>query len=87
MPGSTVTIMPGRSSSSPPFLLHARQLVNLAADAVAQAVAEFLAEPGLLDHVAGDAVGLHGGDAGAEELDRRLLRLQHDLVNLLDLRR
>src|SRR5688500_15112952 len=67
-------------------LAHRRQLVDVAADAVAETVAEVLAESGALDDVAGDAVGLHGGDAGPEELHGRLLRLLHDLVNLLNLR-
>ena len=49
--------------------------MNFAADAMAEAVAEFLAEPGLVDHVAGDAVGLQRGDAGAQEVDRRVAAL------------
>src|SRR5688500_6144132 len=67
-------------------LAHGRQLVDLAADAVAEAVAEVVLEAGVVDHVAGDAVGLLRRDSGAQELDRRLLCLVNDLVNLLDLR-
>src|SRR5207244_1711329 len=62
------------------------ELMDVAADAVAQAVAELFAEAGILDDLAGDTVGLLGGDAGADELDRRELRFEHDFVDLLDAR-
>src|SRR5688572_8989873 len=67
-------------------LAHGGQLVDVAADAVAEPVAEVGAEAGALDHVAGDAVGLHGRDPRPQELHGRLLRLLHHLVDLLNLR-
>src|SRR5678816_610509 len=62
---------------------HDGQLVNFAADAMAEAVAELFAVAGFFDHVAGDAIGLHGGHAGAQKLDGGLLRVEHDLIDLL----
>jgi len=64
MPGSTVTTIPGRNSSSPPVFAEGGEFVDFAADAVAETVAEFLAVAGFFDDVAGNAVGLERGDAG-----------------------
>src|SRR4051794_32628636 len=61
-------------------LAHCRQLVNVAPDAVPEPVAEVFPEAGLVDHVPRHAVSLHRGDAGAQKLDRRLLRVEHHLV-------
>src|SRR4051794_2450612 len=44
-------------------LAHRGHFMDVAADAVTEAVAEEGAEAGALDDVPGDAVGLHGGDA------------------------
>src|SRR5687767_10225023 len=69
-----------------PGLAQRRQLVNVAADAVPEAVAEVLAESGPFDHVAGDAIRLRRRHARPQELDRRELRVVDHLVDLLHLR-
>src|SRR5438552_15954998 len=68
------------------FFSQGGELVDVAADAVAQAVAELFAEAGVFDDLAGDAVGLLRGDAGADELDGRELRVEHDFADLLHAR-
>ena len=57
--------------------------MDLEADAVAQAVAERLAEPARGDAVAGDRVGLAAGHARPNLALRLALRLQDDPVDLL----
>src|SRR5579859_635776 len=64
---------------------HGGKFVDFTTDAVPEAVAEFLAEAGAVDDVAGDLVGLAGGDAGAEERDGGGLGFVDDLVDLFDL--
>ena len=59
-----------------------RALVDLDADAVAEAVAEVLAVAGGGDDVARDRVDLAAGGAGADRGERRLLRRAHELVDL-----
>jgi len=66
-------------------LPHRRQFVNLAANAVTETVAEFLAEARLFNDIPRDLVGLSGGHTGAEERDRGLLGLVYGLINLFDL--
>ena len=64
----------------PAGLAKAWKFVNLAADAVPEAVAEFFCVAGFINDIAGDAVGLLRGDAGAEKLDRGVMGLVDDLV-------
>src|SRR5919201_206030 len=55
------------------------RLVDSEADAVAEPVAEVLAEPGFLDHVAGDGVDFRARLARAQRLYRLRLRVQTDV--------
>ena len=60
----------------------ARPLVDLEADAVAEAVAEALAVPGGLDDLAGDLVERLAPDPRPDRVQRGLLGLADDLVDL-----
>ena len=57
--------------------------MDLEPDAVAEAVGEALAVAGVLDHRTRGRVDVRAGDARTHRVDARLLRLLHDLVDLL----
>src|SRR4051794_8660750 len=61
----------------------ARRLVHLEAEAVAEPVAEVLAEAGLLDHLAGAQVGVDSAGAWADRVERGQLRSEAHVVGLL----
>src|SRR5256714_12641112 len=61
-----------------------RGLVDEQAHTVAQPVSELVSEPGLLDRIACDAVGIGALHPGTDRVDRGLLRLQADGVGLGD---
>ena len=61
---------------------HARTLVHLHPDAVAEPVAEVVAVARLLDDIVGQHVRVLAGHALFDQLDRRLLRGEDDVVDL-----
>src|SRR5205085_10309863 len=58
------------------------RLVNVHADAMAEAVAEMFAVARALDHVPGDPVGLDAGHSRIDPVDRLRLCLEADVVDL-----
>src|SRR5439155_20994369 len=69
----------------PGFLRHARRLVDLEADPVAEAVAERPAESRGLNDRSRKAVALDAGQPGADPIERGGLRFEADHVRLLQL--
>src|SRR6266700_769141 len=65
------------------FAAQSRRLVHLDADAVAEAVAELLAEAGAVDHRSGGRIGVDAARARADALQPRLLALEADSVGVL----
>src|SRR3954463_427403 len=67
------------------FARKARRLVHLEPDAVAEPMAELVAEAGGFDLVAGGSVGVHAGDAGPRSFEARQLAFERRGVSGLEL--